>query len=42
MNGHIIDVFKDSEFSEMRVCLDSEMKRLQTAKLGSRTRKQGH
>ena len=29
MNEINIDVFKDAEFSEMRVCLDSEMKRLQ-------------
>ena len=34
-----IDIFKDSEFSEMRVCLDSEMKRLQKSELGSKTRK---
>ena len=34
-----IDIFKDSEFAEFRVCLDSEMKRLQTAGHGSKTRK---
>ena len=39
MNGKNIDVFKDAEFSEMRVCLDSEMKRLQKSGLGSKTRK---
>ena len=39
MNEKNIDVFKDAEFSEMRVCLDSEMKRLQKSGLGSKTKK---
>ena len=34
-----IDIFKDSEFADFRVCLDAEMKRLQKAGLGSKTRK---
>lgn len=34
-----IDIFKDAEFAEFRCCLDSEMKRLQRAGLGSRRRK---
>ena len=39
MNERNIDVFNDAKFSEMRVCLDSEMKRLQKSGLGSKTRK---
>ena len=38
-NNLAIDVFKDAEFAEFRRCLDSEMKRLQRAGLGSRRRK---
>lgn len=38
-NNPAIDVFKDAEFAEFRRCLDSEMKRLQRAGLGSRRRK---
>ena len=34
-----VDFFKDSEFADFRVCLDSEMKRLQKAGHGSKTRK---
>ena len=34
-----IDIFKDSEFADFRVCLDAEMKRLQRAGLGSKTGK---
>ena len=34
-----IDFFKDSEFADFRICLDSEMKRLQRAGHGSKTRK---
>ena len=34
-----IDIYKDSEFAEFRVCLDAEMKRLQRAGCGSKTRK---
>ena len=33
------DFFKDSEFADLRVCLDSEMKRLQKAGHGSKMRK---
>ena len=38
-NNPAIYVFKDAEFAEFRRCLDSEMKRLQRAGLGSRRRK---
>ena len=34
-----INIFKDAKFAEFRVCLDSEMKRLQRAGLGSRKKK---
>ena len=34
-----IDFFKDSEFADFQVCLDSEMKRLQRVWHGSKTRK---
>ena len=34
-----VDIYKDSEFAEFRVCLDAEMKRLQSAGCGSKTRK---
>ena len=34
-----IDIYKDSEFVEFRVCLDAEMKRLQSTGCGSKTRK---
>lgn len=34
-----IDIYKDSEFAEFRVCLDAEMKRLQSAGCDSETRK---
>ena len=34
-----IDFFKDAEFAEFRVCLDSEMKRVQRSGLGSQKRK---
>ena len=34
-----IDIYKDSKFAEFRVCLDAEMKRLQRAGCGSKTRK---
>ena len=34
-----IDIFKDGEFAEIRVCLDPEMKRLQRTGHGSKTRK---
>ena len=34
-----IDVFKDGEFADFRMCLDSEMKRLQKAGHGSRKKK---
>ena len=34
-----IDIFKDGEFAEFRVCLDSEMKRLQRSGLGSQKKK---
>lgn len=34
-----IDVFKDSEFADFRVCLDAEMKRLQREGHGSKIRK---
>ena len=39
MNGKNIDLFKDPEFTDMRVCLDSEMKRLQKSGLVSKTKK---
>ena len=40
MNGTSnIDIYKDSEFADLRVCLDAEMKRLQRAGHGSKTRK---
>ena len=39
MNGKNVDLFKDPEFADMRVCLDSEMKRLQKSGLGSKTKK---
>jgi hypothetical protein len=34
-----VDIYKDSEFAEFRVCLDAEMKRLQSAGYGSKTTK---
>ncbi len=34
-----IDFFKDSQFSEFRMCLDAEMKRLRNSGLGSKTKK---
>ena len=34
-----IDIFKDSEFADFRVCLDAEMKRLQKDGHGTKTRK---
>ena len=34
-----IDIFKDCEFADFWVCLDAEMKRLQKAGHGSKTRK---
>ena len=34
-----IDLFKDAEFADFRVCLDSEMKRLQRGGLGSKKKK---
>ncbi len=33
-----IDFFKDSQFSEFRMCLDAEMKRLRNSGLGSKTK----
>ena len=39
MNGKNINLLKDPEFTDMRVCLDSEMKRLQKSGLGSKTKK---
>ena len=38
-NNPALDIFKDDEFAEFRQCLDSEIKRLQRAGLGSRRRK---
>ena len=38
-NNPALDIFKDDGFAEFRRCLDSEMKRLQRAGLGSRRRK---
>ena len=37
-----IDIFKDSEFAEFRVCLDSEMKRLQSLVMDPKLGKQSH
>ena len=37
-NGHILDIFKDAEFSEFRASLDAEMKRLQGEGVGSQKR----
>ncbi len=34
-----IDLFKDACFADFRMCLDSEMKRLQRAGLGSQKKK---
>ena len=34
-----IDIFKDKEFAEFHVCLDSKMKHLQKSGLGSQKRK---
>ena len=38
-NNPAIDIFKDPEFADFRLCLDSEMKRLQQSGLGSQRRK---
>ena len=38
-NNPAIDIFKDPEFADFRLCLDSEMKRLQQSGLGSKRRK---